>query len=172
VRRPTYAALLPLVLAVVWAGTRHAGATGTSVAGATLPDVPGAIATTDAALVCTPGYSSSVRPRGAEWRAIKRALRDRDGLHSTYGYVADHDVPLELGGAPRDLRNLWLQPYSESHAKDRVEDELHILVCDGRTSLTDAQQRIARNWTTAVPAGITLTARERALLDRESTPDY
>lgn len=145
------------------------------VAGAaTLPNEPGAIATTDTATVCSSGYASSVRPRGEEWHQIKRALYERAGLPrgQRYGYVADHIVPLELGGAPADLRNLWLQPYSESHAKDRVEDELHILVCDSRMALTDAQRRIAHDWTTAVPAGIVLTARERALLDRQSTPDY
>lgn len=159
--------LLPLVLAGC-AASQHIA----SAAGMTLPNVPGAIATTDTTAVCTRGYSSHVRPRSYEWKSIKRALRARAGLRSTWGFVADHDVPLELGGAPRDLRNIWLQPYSEAHAKDRVEDELHILVCDGRMRLTDAQKRIAHNWTTAVPRGTVLTRRERALLDWESTPSY
>lgn len=142
-------------------------------AAVTLPDQPGAIASTSEAEVCTPGYASRVRPRGEAWRTLKRALYARYGFaRGHYGYVADHIVPLELGGAPTDLQNLWLEPYDDAHAKDRVENELHILVCDGRMPLRDAQVRIARDWTTAVPAGMTLTARERAQTDRENRSDY
>lgn len=141
---------------------------------ATLPNEPGAVATTDATIVCARGYAERVRPRGALWRTIKEALYERASLPrgDRYGYVADHIVPLELGGAPADLENLWLQPYDESHAKDRVEDALKILVCDGRMSLVDAQRRIAHNWTTAIPPGAMFTRREQALLDRESSSDY
>ncbi len=143
-------------------------------AAATLPNEPGAIATVNAGEVCSRGYAEALRPRGEEWRSIKEALYERAGLPRgrRYGYVGDHIIPLELGGAPRDLRNLWLQPYAEAHAKDVVEDELHILVCDGRMRLTDAQARIAHDWTTAVPAGTTFTRREREILARETTWDY
>lgn len=141
---------------------------------ATLPGEPGAIATTDAATVCMPGYASSVRPRGYEWREIKNALYLRAGVPRgrRFGLVSDHIVPLELGGAPSNMENLWLQPYGDAHAKDRVENTLHILVCDGRMSLTEAQMRIARDWTTAVPTNLVLSPRERERLERESTADY
>jgi hypothetical protein len=141
---------------------------------AALPDQPGAVTSASAREICAHGYASGIRPRGRAWRSLKRALYERYGLARgrRYGYVADHIVPLELGGAPADLRNLWLQPYNEAHAKDHVENDLHVLVCDGRMPLTAAQERIARDWTTAVPAGTRLTPAERSRLDHDGQSDY
>jgi hypothetical protein len=33
-------------------------------------------------------------------------------------------VPLALGGAPEDLRNVWPEPKGEAKRKDEVEDAL------------------------------------------------
>jgi hypothetical protein len=57
--------------------------------------------------------------------------------------------PMELGGAPLDPKNLWLQPWvGECNAKqkDRLEFELSPLVCNGSLSLADAQHEIATDW--------------------------
>lgn len=64
------------------------------------------------------------------------------GPHQHYGWVADHLLPIEIGGAPDDVRNLWPQPYSQAHEKDYYEDALHIELCDGRISIQDAQHRM------------------------------
>lgn len=37
-------------------------------------------------------------------------------------YEEDHRVPLELGGAPRDPRNLWPEPYSGSQLPALFDD--------------------------------------------------
>jgi hypothetical protein len=67
-------------------------------------------------------------------------------------------VPLELGGAPRDPRNLWPQPDQVtlpdgtsvgSKEKDDLEDVLHGKVCDGEMTLDDAQRTMARDWIAA-----------------------
>jgi hypothetical protein len=126
---------------------------------------PGAVVTGDIAVICRQGYATSVRPEGALWRRLKEEAYDRYGLprgHRSrtdgYGirhpaYEVDHLIPLELGGSPTDIRNIWPQPIEAAVKKDRVENELHDFVCNGRMSLTQAQSAIARDWETAVPAG-------------------
>ena len=67
-------------------------------------------------------------------------------------------MPLELGRAPRDRRNLWPEPNTitltdgtsiGSKEKDDLEDALHDEVCSGNMLLADAQRRIARDWIAA-----------------------
>jgi hypothetical protein len=55
-------------------------------------------------------------------------------------------VPLELGGATNDPRNLWPEQGASPNPKDKVEDELNRAVCDGRMSLARAQRLIVANW--------------------------
>ena len=123
---------------------------------------PGVVVTRDAAAVCRPGYATSVRPEGALWRRLKDESYDRYGLPRGHrssidehgvrhaAYEVDHLVPLELGGSPTDIRNIWPQPMAAAKQKDEVENELHDLVCSGRMSLSLAQSAIARDWKTAV----------------------
>jgi hypothetical protein len=64
-------------------------------------------------------------------------------------YELDHIVPLALGGHPRKLSNLMLQPWDGEHGaktKDVLEVRLQSLVCHGKLDLTDAQVCIARDW--------------------------
>jgi hypothetical protein len=73
---------------------------------------------------------------------------------STADYEEDHLIPLELGGNPTDPKNLWPEPRNgtgNASDKDQVENALHAAVCSGRISLVEAQQRIAADWTKAVP---------------------
>ena len=120
-----------------------------------LPDAhctPGAIdpAVTQANLsstICRSGYTRTVRPprsvTAVEKRASVRAYSD-SGPTSAYEY--DHLVPLELGGARNDPRNLWPQPGRTPNPKDALENRLHDMVCAGELGLAAAQKRIARDW--------------------------
>ncbi len=119
---------------------------------------PGAIVTTDAAMVCAPGYARNARKvtpalRNAAFNAygIPRGRPAyRGGFPSRRRlYALDHLVPLELGGA-NNVRNLWPQPRSEAKDKDRIEKALHAAVCSGQLPLIDAQQRIERDWVHAL----------------------
>jgi hypothetical protein len=132
-----------------------------------LPDAartPGAVAVTDVTVVCDLGYATRVRPRGALWRRLKneaynayglprgkRSTIDARGKHHP-AYEVDHLIPLELGGSPGDLRNLWPEPLASAKRKDRVENELHDRVCAGIVPLGVAQRAIARDWRTALRA--------------------
>jgi len=71
---------------------------------------------------------------------------------TTADYEEDHLIPLEVGGDPRDPRNLWPEPRGgEPNAgeKDRFENYLHAQVCSGRMMLVDAQRAIATDWVSA-----------------------
>ena len=63
-------------------------------------------------------------------------------------------MPLGLGGAPYDPRNLWPEPRAtadgwNADVKDELEAVLARLVCSGRVPLAEAQQAIATDWIAA-----------------------
>ncbi|MGY4101583.1 hypothetical protein ACW2Q0_18810 [Nocardia sp. R16R-3T] len=138
-----------------------------SADGQPLPDpacTPGAVNPSVAAdnlgdTICKGGYTSSIRP------PANITNREKDADAKSYDYTGplhdaeyDHLVSLELGGDPNDPRNLWVEPPSPDHKpgagpnnpKDAVENTLHALVCSGKVALTDAQNAIAADWTTAL----------------------
>jgi hypothetical protein len=57
-------------------------------------------------------------------------------------------VPLELDGS-NSIRNLWPQLLRASYAKDRLENSLHAMVCNGQISLGYGQRVIESNWVRA-----------------------
>jgi hypothetical protein len=57
-------------------------------------------------------------------------------------YQEDHLVAIELGGHPRDPRNLWPEPIAQAHIKDAWELTLNRAVCAGRMTVTTAQPKI------------------------------
>lgn len=70
----------------------------------------------------------------------------------TGDYEEDHLISLQLGGHPRDPKNLWPQPYNQrcgARIKDVVETRLKRMVCDGKITLAKAQEAIAKNWVLA-----------------------
>ena len=121
--------------------------------GALNPQVrPATIATT----ICRSGWTSTVRPPESITRSEKLAslLAYSDQLGAS-AYEYDHLVPLELGGAVNDPRNLWPEPDYGVRAgfylnpKDRLERVLNRLVCDGTMPLAQAQRLIATDWVSA-----------------------
>ena len=163
----------PVPTAIASAVAPSTGVVSTSTPAATrstigLPNsslTPGAInpdATPDdlSTTVCKSGWATSVRPPSAYTAALKLVqiveygYADRNPSH----YQEDHLVPLELGGAPRDKRNLWPEPNVAvlpdgtavgSAQKDALEDALHAQVCDGQLALDDAQRMMAADWVAA-----------------------
>jgi hypothetical protein len=67
-------------------------------------------------------------------------------------FEEDHLIPLELGGHPTDPKNLWPEPYASNtgaRVKDKLENALYELVCNGSVTLKTAQKAMATNWYTA-----------------------
>jgi hypothetical protein len=106
--------------------------------------------------ICRSGWTSLVRPPTSVTAPEKRASMAAYGLHgSPSQFEYDHDVPLELGGAVNDPRNLWPEPDYPGgsgfyrNPKDRLENGLKRRVCRGDMTLAQAQRAIASNWVAA-----------------------
>lgn len=100
-----------------------------------------------ATTICVPGYTRTVRPPVSYTNAIKANLfKAQHAPGKLSDYELDHMVPLELGGAPRDPANLWLEPNYK--AKDAAENRYHDWVCSGAMTLAAAQKAIVdpTNW--------------------------
>jgi hypothetical protein len=109
---------------------------------------PGDVLTSDAKTVCVSGYAASVR-RVPE--SLKRTVFLSYGINKKLGedWEVDHLISLELGGS-NSIKNLWpesgvTQPLNY-HVKDRLENAMHDLVCNGQITLEAAQKGIATNW--------------------------
>ena len=122
---------------------------------------PGAVnpAVTQASIastICKSGWTAEVRPAESVTAPEKLASLRAYGESGTSRYEYDHFVPLELGGAVNDARNLWPEPdYTGHHGfalnpKDKLETKLKHLVCEHRLSLAEAQRQIAANWVSAM----------------------
>lgn len=112
---------------------------------------PGDVLTTDAKIICVPGYTKTVRD-------VPQAVKEQ--VYRSYGITAkspgefevDHLISLELGGS-NSIRNLWPESYVtqplNAHIKDKLENKLHQLICSGKLPVTQAQQEIAQDWIVA-----------------------
>jgi hypothetical protein len=101
--------------------------------------------------ICRRGWTGTVRPAREVTDVIKRNLAVDQGVRVAE-YELDHKVPLDLGDAALDLRNLQLQPWSgpcNAHMKDNLERQLSIMVCVGDLTLNGAQHEIATDWRAA-----------------------
>ena len=102
-----------------------------------------------AAVICSPSFrTDTIRnvPQSEKFQVESEyGMVPRD-----YGYTIeiDHIVPLELGGS-NSIANLFPEPGSGTanyHIKDRLENELHDLVCAGAMTLRAARIGIGTNW--------------------------
>jgi hypothetical protein len=105
--------------------------------------------------ICRDGWTATVRPREVITEAEKRdSMLAYGDTRSIGDYEYDHFVPLELGGATNDARNLWPERGASPNPKDNVENELNRAVCDGRMSLGRAQRLIVADWVKLARHGI------------------
>jgi hypothetical protein len=106
--------------------------------------------------ICQRGWTSTVRPPERITELEKRASLAAYGDHRALSdYEYDHFVPLELGGATNDPRNLWPEPGASPNPKDTVENELNRRVCERQMTLVQAQHAIVADWVTLAPARTT-----------------
>ncbi len=111
--------------------------------------------------ICVAGWTETVRPPESVTEQEKAASIAAYGDTGSLGdYEYDHFVPLELGGATNDPRNLWPEPGASPNPKDTVENDLREQVCDRQLTLAAAQREIVTNWVTLArhaPAPATTT---------------
>lgn len=114
---------------------------------------PGATRSVDTNDLCTSGVAAAAR---SVTESVKLTIYSRYGMAAPRtGYCAgphgceiDHDISLELGGS-NEVANLWPQPYDgewNAHMKDKLENHLHALVCNGSITLPEAQRKISGDW--------------------------
>lgn len=100
--------------------------------------------------ICVSGYTKTVRPPVSVTEPQKFESMKAYGFDdSPSNYEFDHLIPLEIGGAPDDLRNLWPESHDttpNSYDKDGFENYLNDQVCSGKMDLKTAQNEIATNW--------------------------
>jgi hypothetical protein len=105
--------------------------------------------------ICVSGWTATVRPPTSYTNPLKQQGIIDYGYSDTNmsDYEEDHMIPLELGGSPRDPRNLWPEPHygtKTASTKDGVETKLKNAVCAGTITLSAARSAIKTNWTTAL----------------------
>ena len=123
--------------------------------------------------ICVSGYTATVRPSTSYTSKVKLQQLANYGYDQTASrFELDHVVPLELGGAPFAVDNLWPEPLERSglvpdgwgaETKDQFENYLHRAVCAHRVLLADAQRQMASHWIAAaeaagLPAGSAATS--------------
>jgi hypothetical protein len=126
-------------------------AAATPVPAEPLPLNPAVSQETIGQTICRTGWTRAIRPPHDRMRRVKRRRLAEIGAPASHGhrYQLDHLIPLTLGGAPSDPRNLALQPLAEARHKDAIESCLASAVCQGHTTLADAQRAIWTNWRAA-----------------------
>jgi hypothetical protein len=93
--------------------------------------------------ICKSGWTKTIRPPVSYTNALKiqqMILYEETG--SPAEYEEDHFIPLELGGAPRNPKNLWPEPHSQSKLSDPLEPKLKRQVCKGLIKLAKARAQI------------------------------
>lgn len=101
--------------------------------------------------ICVSGWTATVRPPTSYTNPLKIAsIQDyRYNVTLLSDYEEDHLIPLELGGNPTSVYNLWAQPHEASYGsyqKDALENYLKSQVCNGKLQLAQAQREIATDW--------------------------
>ena len=92
--------------------------------------------------ICTRGWTKTIRPPGDYTDTLKvRQMPEYGETGDPSDFQEDHLISLELGGDPRDPRNLWPEPYPRASEVDRIENELNAKVCSGDMTLAEAQRK-------------------------------
>src|SRR6266536_5239168 len=87
--------------------------------------------------ICVSGYSGSIRPPASYTTRLKNQQKPAYGEArvANADLEEDHLVPLSLGGAPRDPRNLWPEPRSGAAPGGEGRSEEHTSELQSRVDL-------------------------------------
>ena len=105
--------------------------------------------------ICKPGFTKTIRPPTKYTTPLEIELMKSYGFTGDRkDFELDHLISLQLGGHPKDVKNLWPEPYLKeiteftAHVKDTFENYLKRQVCKGSMTLSEAQKQIATDWKT------------------------
>lgn len=108
--------------------------------------------------ICVKGWTATIRPPVSYTNPLKQSqltmyasLHPNDPNWTMKGTEEDHRVPLELGGAPRDITNLSPEDHPASFTKDTAENTAKADVCAGRLTLIEAQIAFVKRFLVAYP---------------------
>jgi hypothetical protein len=107
--------------------------------------------------ICVKGWTDTVRPASSITSRMKlKSMQEYGATGSPSAYEYDHLIPLQLGGALDNPRNLWPEPHQINGAnslgsfdKDGAESHLRALVCAGKMKLAAARRIMRTDWRTA-----------------------
>ena len=93
--------------------------------------------------ICTSGWTKKIRPPASYTNALKiKQMVIYEDTGSPSEYEEDHFIPLELGGAPKNPKNLWPEPRAQAKLSDPLETKLKRQVCKGMMTLKKARAAI------------------------------
>lgn len=111
--------------------------------------------TTTKEMVCRKGGYTNGKDAQGNWvRNVPedkyRAVFKRYNITWVKGeFEVDHLIPLSLGGT-NDITNLWPQSYKtqpyNAHHKDKLEVKFRTMLCNGKISMSEAQDWMRRDW--------------------------
>jgi hypothetical protein len=94
--------------------------------------------------ICVSGWAATDRPPLSYTNTLKlKQMKQYGETGSPSSYEEDQFIPLELGGAPKNAKNLWPEPHSQSKHSDPLETSLKRKVCAGTLTLAAARKQIA-----------------------------
>ena len=109
--------------------------------------------------ICVKGWTKTIRPPVRYTNNLKLQQMAELGLTGNPSdYEEDHLISLELGGHPKDPKNLWPQLWVGdwgARRKDVLETYLKTQVCKGTVTLSEAQTAMATDWVAAYKKYIT-----------------
>ncbi len=93
--------------------------------------------------ICKSGWTKTIRPPVSYTNTLKiKQMQQYNETGSPSSYEEDHFIPLELGGDPKNPKNLWPEPHSQSKDSDPLENSLKRQVCKGTLALKEARIQI------------------------------
>jgi hypothetical protein len=134
--------------------------------------------------ICVSGWADKQRKAVSESWFSQHKLKSIQEYGAYAGsspsaYEYDHKVPISLGGAVQDERNLWAEQGATPNPKDAVEAKVLAAVRDGRMTLAEARRGFQKDWRKiVVPAknaskktsGCTTSVKKKAVHHTSSAP--
>jgi hypothetical protein len=93
--------------------------------------------------ICRVGWTKTIRPPVSYTNKLKvQQMAQYEETGSPSDYEEDHLIPLELGGAPRNPKNLWPEPRAQAKKSDPLETRFKRQICKGTLKLARARAAI------------------------------